>query len=450
MNLRSQFVRDHEAFLRDYRPRFQGVFVKVCRVLAPRWDDTATLASASVAFYDHYFLDPEEGAESAAAEALAPLVDGGVEVAAILAKCFAVMTAEFVGYSVKHGEVVNAVHALTEVMRDALTALGAAAEHHAHDENAVVRMMVQQEGNELDVEVVCNGVTIRETTVLHRAEPALGSLDLSLPEGHRLAVSEGESVTLNAPFLPRPLIGKAHSVDEGERILTVGDIAEAQFTPRPRDAVRVQPSHPIDVRLSMRESSWDGRLADLSVGGISVVTNEELDEGKGAWVHVRFDLPVPGRAEPQPIDARAEIAAVIPAGKQWRYGLRLMPNLHEEKVIGEYVNHLQTEVIRRIQPEIHRSLYDHETRRRPLSPFVTATIGVVVICTFVGLLYYAVQARRGNPVGIDRVAEMLSLQEECDDLTERYSRTGNPADLQKFDECRRRLTLARERTRWQR
>ena len=449
MNARSQLIHDHESFLRDYRSRFQAVFVKVCRVLAPQLDAPQLLHTASVAFYDRYFLDPSDGAVEAAREPLAALAEKGLDVAPVLSKCFAVMTSEFVAHVVKSGEVVEPVHALTEVMRDALSGFDEAAEHHTHDENAVVRMVGEHLGDAFTLQVTCAGVQINEGAVLEKADPMRGALRLQLPEGHRVSVDRGDRINLNAEFLPRPLMGQVDGLDDGTRILTVSDIIEVEHSARPRGALRVQPPSRIDVEISCVEGRWEGVLADLSVGGISVTTLEEVDRPRGSWVHVRFDLRLPGRAEPAVIDARAEIAAARQAGKEWRYGLRLMPNLHEEKLIGEYINRLQTEVIRRIQPEDHHSIYHGEVRRRPLSPLAATAIGAVVVTVFVGALYWAVQQRKVRHVGIDRIAEMLSIQEECDDLTARYSRTGNPNDLEKFEACIQRLERARERTRWQ-
>lgn len=460
MSLRAQLLADHEAFLRDYRSRFQGVFVKVGRVLDRQWSDEEALRLASLAFYDRYFLMEEapEG-EVAAAEVAAPLLilaEEGLDVAPILAKCFAVMTAEFVHHVVKSGVVVEPVHTLTEVMGEAqgLFEEVTAVEHHTRDESAVVRMAMEHEGEEVALEVTCSGVQISQQGTLQRAEPGEGTLELRLPESHRLVIESGQRVSMKAAFLPRTLIGRSVSLDEESRALLLDEIIEAEHADRPRGAVRVQPHGLIEVSIAGQEGNYAGRLVDISVGGASVEAKEELPLARGTWVHLRFELPSLGRAGSSMVDVRAEVAGAF--GGQgggagaWRYGLRLMPNLHEEKAIAEYVNHLQSEVIRQIQPEIKRSLYSGEKRAWRMPTALVVLILANFILLFGAIAWVLAEKRGDTPLGIDRIAEMLAAQEECDTLSERYARTGNRNDLARFEACERRLEQARGETRWRR
>ncbi|GAB6042164.1 PilZ domain-containing protein [Endothiovibrio diazotrophicus] len=449
MNARRQLIHDHRPFLQAYRPRFQAVFLKVSRVLAPGRGDAQVLEAVALDYYDHYFLDDGEGGAAAAEAALRGLAGPGIEAAPILAKCFAVMTAEFVARAVKAGEVVEPVHALTGVLREALAVLEPPAEHHACDAGAVVRLALEQLGGEFTLRHRRRGVEVSERAILRRGDAVRGTLELMLSAGQRLAIDEGEPLDLHNPALPRPLRGQVELFDEGEGLLVLGGIVEADHVPRPRNGVRVQPPTPVAVTLSARDGRRDGRLLDLSVGGLSVATGEALAWARGSWVHVRFELPMAGRRGAEAIDARAEIVGGGLVGQAWRYGLRLMPNLHQEQVIGEYVNHLQSEVIRHIEPVLHHPA-PAPPRRRPLPRAVSGLIAAAVVLIFAGLFYYAASQRRGNPTGIDRVAELLSIQEACDDLAERHAISGNPADLSRFDACRRRLEEARRNTNWQR
>ena len=446
MNARDRLIHDQQPFLRAYRPRFQTVFVRVVRVLAPGRGDPEGLATAADELYDRCFLETSEApiTPPPALEAL------GIESAPILSKCFSVMTAEFVAHAVKGGEVVEPVHTLTTALRELLATLDHPAEHHTPDEQAVVRMVMEHAGEAFTLRHGYAGVEVTERATLRGGDVLRGTLALALPEGHRLAIESGDRLALRAPFLPRPLLARAASLDEERGVLTLDGITEAERAAQPRNGVRVQPPTPVEVTVSARDGSRTGRLADLSVGGLSLVADEALPWSRGAWLHVRFILPSVGRAEPANVDARAELVGGGQGGAGYRYGLRLMPNLHEEQAIGEYVNHLQTEVIRRIQPEVPRPLYAPEHRRRPLPKAVSALIALNLILLFVGLLYYAAGQRQGNPTGIDRVAELLSIQERCDTLAERHAASGNPADAEKFEACRRKLEEARGRTNWQR
>ena len=452
MSPRAQLLADHEAFLRDYRARFQAVFVKVGGVLDRQWEDPEALRLASLAFYDRFFLSAEREEPEEAAAPLTILAEEGLDVSPILAKCFAVMTAEFVHHLVKGGVLVEPVHLLTEVMLEAQGLFEGVVEveHHTHDENAVVRMVMEHEGEGVSLEVTCSGVQITQQASVLRAEPGEGTLEVQLPESHRLVVEPGQRVSLKGDFLPRTLVGGSISLDEESRVLLLGDIVEAQYADRPRGAVRVQPHGLIQVTVAAPDGNYAGRLVDISVGGASVEAKEELPLKRGAWGHLRFELPAPRRSGSSTIDVRAEVAGAFGGKGAWRYGMRLLPNLHEEKAIAEYVNHLQSEVIRQIQPEIRHSLYRGEKRAWRMPMALTALILANFILLFAAIAWVLAEKRGDTPLGIDRVAEMLAAQEECDELSERYARTGSRNDLARFEACERRLEQAHGETRWRR
>jgi len=445
--MRPGILTTHKKFFAAYRKRFADLFVKVCHILNPQLEDSEFLREVSLEYYDLVFTDSERRVSSEALRAiLHGMEERGVHVAVVLPKTFAVMTRDFVNYSVKLGDVVAPVNALTAVM---LGSLGHLEHVDALEDGAIsgldgtVYTLLEQHADQaLTVNALYRGVPISVTAVFLQADPAEGQVLVHLDEERGEAFEVGEEVMVAAPFLRKALQAKVFGLREEDRDLLLHELRVIEHSVHDRGAIRVQPPEPIAAVLKARQDQLPAQLLDLSVRGASLALTDLGSLEKGEWIQLEFELPAFQRHMPKAaqLGVRGEVRSISQRRDSLRVGLALAPTQAQESLISEYVTHRQSEVIRQVQPELHEpEPPPSPAERRDYRGMLALAIFAGALILVGSLLFFGGRKPEQQSLDWQATSNWLSKQRECQILSDKYDRDQSPQNLAGMERCEREL-----------
>lgn len=117
-----------------------------------------------------------------------------------------------------------------------------------------------------------------------------------------------------------------------------------------REYIRVHPDISAVVKMVQNEDediATKGKLFDLSVNGLGVVSEANNGLYAGAKVEVDFDLLINGQNHK--IISTGEILNIIEYSDSYRYCMKIFPTPDEEELIINYVNIREKEIIRNLE-----------------------------------------------------------------------------------------------------
>jgi len=120
-----------------------------------------------------------------------------------------------------------------------------------------------------------------------------------------------------------------------------------------REFVRVHPDIVAKVYLHHEgERETSGRLYDLSLNGLGVLSTENNGIFLGAKVMVGFDLSTSKMQSLERIEVEAEVMNIIESKGAYRYCMRIFPEKQMHDKIMSYIKHREKEIIQNLEDEL--------------------------------------------------------------------------------------------------
>lgn len=122
-----------------------------------------------------------------------------------------------------------------------------------------------------------------------------------------------------------------------------------------REFIRVHPDIMAEVTLTReQELATKGKLFDLSVNGLGVISEENNGIYAGAKITVNFVLDIETFDQPLSIQVDGEVLNIIEYSNSYRYCIRISPKLNVEKKIENYVNLRKVEILDALNKEVSK------------------------------------------------------------------------------------------------
>lgn len=123
-----------------------------------------------------------------------------------------------------------------------------------------------------------------------------------------------------------------------------------------REFVRVHPEIMAEVSLSQdQELVTKGKLFDLSIDGLGVVSEENNGIYAGAKISLDFTLKISSLEEVNYIQVEAEVLNIIEYSNSYRYCIKIFPKSDVEDKIARYVKAREVEILH----SLHLKLDDY-------------------------------------------------------------------------------------------
>ncbi|MDA7848073.1 PilZ domain-containing protein [Sulfurospirillum sp.] len=123
-----------------------------------------------------------------------------------------------------------------------------------------------------------------------------------------------------------------------------------------REFVRVHPEIMAEVSLSQDEELiTKGKLFDLSIDGLGVVSEENNGIYAGAKISIDFTLKISSLEEVNYIQVEAEVLNIIEYSNSYRYCIKIFPKADVEDKIARYVKAREVEILH----SLHLKLDDY-------------------------------------------------------------------------------------------
>ena len=120
-----------------------------------------------------------------------------------------------------------------------------------------------------------------------------------------------------------------------------------------RESVRVHPNIVATVYLhQFGGCETSGRLYDLSMHGLGVLSSQNNGIFLGAKVFVTFDLSTAKQESTDTIDVEAEVINIIQYKDSFRYCMRIFPDMKMSEKIVQYINQREKEIIQNLEDEL--------------------------------------------------------------------------------------------------
>lgn len=120
-----------------------------------------------------------------------------------------------------------------------------------------------------------------------------------------------------------------------------------------REFVRVHPDIMAEVALSSEKNLViRGKLFDLSIDGLGVVSEENNGIYAGAKIKLKFELSGINNQKPLTIEVDGEVLNIIEYSSSYRYCIRIYPKADMEEKIANYVNLREVEILNSLDKEI--------------------------------------------------------------------------------------------------
>lgn len=120
-----------------------------------------------------------------------------------------------------------------------------------------------------------------------------------------------------------------------------------------RKSIRVHPDIVAKVYLNQSDSlETSGRLYDLSLHGLGVLSSENNGVHVGAKVGVSFDLSTAKEESLETISIEAEVVNIFENRDSFRYCMQIFPDKEMKKKILSYITKREKEIIQNLEDEL--------------------------------------------------------------------------------------------------
>ncbi|HIP45032.1 MAG TPA: PilZ domain-containing protein [Sulfurospirillum arcachonense] len=125
-----------------------------------------------------------------------------------------------------------------------------------------------------------------------------------------------------------------------------------------REFIRVHPEIMAEVSLSSdKELITKGKLFDLSVDGLGVVSEENNGIYAGARISLDFTLEILSLNEKNHISVEAEVLNIIEYSNSYRYCIKIFPKADTEDKIIKYVKDREVEILDSLNKNLEDYIY---------------------------------------------------------------------------------------------
>lgn len=119
-----------------------------------------------------------------------------------------------------------------------------------------------------------------------------------------------------------------------------------------REFVRVHPDIMAEVTLSSEKNLvTTGKLFDLSVSGLGVISAENNGIYAGAKIELKFVLSIGNDQKPNTIQVEGEVLNIIEYSSSYRYCIKIYPKADMEEKIVNYVSQREVEILDNLEKE---------------------------------------------------------------------------------------------------
>lgn len=125
-----------------------------------------------------------------------------------------------------------------------------------------------------------------------------------------------------------------------------------------REFIRVHPDIVAKVYLhQFGDIQTSGRLYDLSINGLGVLSSENNGIFVGAKVMVNFDLNTSSKGRKNTIEVEGEVINIIECKGAYRYCMRIFPKKGMDKKIVSYIHQREQEIIENLKDELKEYIF---------------------------------------------------------------------------------------------
>lgn len=171
-------------------------------------------------------------------------------------------------------------------------------------------------------------------------------LELQVHQHQAVVMCLEKVIFLKSSHFPHDVVAKVYKSNVAKCIALLHNFSYAQIRAERRRFVRVQISDPINVNFRKFDLTFDGRLIDVSIGGLSVRSREKIDINLEAAGVLTADLPsgaleMPGR-----------LLKVASEDDSWVYIFEIELNTRIEGAISQFIFQKQVEIIRELKDQL--------------------------------------------------------------------------------------------------
>lgn len=164
---------------------------------------------------------------------------------------------------------------------------------------------------------------------------------------HQAVVMYAEKMTfLRSSHFPHDVAGKVYKVNIDKCVALLTRFSYAQIRAERRRFVRVEIEGKFEVSFKGEGKSISGRLHDISVSGLSMISNDKHDA----------DLEMPGTVYLSLPNGRLEITGKLlkrlSHDEQWKYVFELETDSRIDTAISQFIFQQQVEIIRELKDQL--------------------------------------------------------------------------------------------------
>lgn len=117
-----------------------------------------------------------------------------------------------------------------------------------------------------------------------------------------------------------------------------------------RTSVRVHPDILVDIYMKPEYGlSVEGKLYDLSVGGLGIISSEKNNIEVDSKVELNFFLDMFDLHAPTKVQINAEVVNIIEYGNSYRYCLKIYPDLATKDKIAKHVHSREISIVKQLE-----------------------------------------------------------------------------------------------------
>lgn len=168
-------------------------------------------------------------------------------------------------------------------------------------------------------------------------------VELGVHKHQAVAMKAERNAILKSSHFPHDVLAKVFTVKVEKSLALVTNFAYAVVRAERRRFVRVEISEQIEAGFRGDGLVLTGSLADISVGGVSILAGGDA----------RFTIDMPGtvllKLPSRPLEVPARLYKIHETGDRWRYVFELTTAPRTEMEISQFIFQRQTELIREIK-----------------------------------------------------------------------------------------------------
>jgi hypothetical protein len=164
---------------------------------------------------------------------------------------------------------------------------------------------------------------------------------------HQAVVMFVEKMTfLKSAHFPHDVVAKVYKANINKSIGLLHNFSYAQIRAERRRFVRVQVVDPLKLNFRRIDQNFDGRLIDISIGGLSLESTEKID----------IDIDTAGILTAELTNGKLEMPArllkIANVEDKWHYVFEVEASPRIEAAISQFIFQKQVEIIRELKDQL--------------------------------------------------------------------------------------------------